>query len=403
MVDLAGKMSGDGKADAAGGTPGRSPPGTGGDDADVPPPRAAAVGLADNKAQARAAGGRVMDEVLARVGPKRDGDEPRDDRARGDEGGGGARRQKQGGLRRRRCWRARAVVLADAPATGDGARRQRPRFHHGDLIPARVATGDRARRRGELDASFSAPKEGPAPTGTLRSDDDKKTRAQTAQEAREVRNVARRPAEARRGGAEDGARAGCPGRRARAVVRDGLQSAHERRGAPRGVPGHVARARPRKPRFAPPVGRAPLLRAGPEHAVAAPGAGLNAVAAGGGEGAGRASQRPRGGAVPARARGQKRPRHGGGAREVPSRPAARARRVPGVARGGVLRPRSGLEEHQDAPGDAGRARAAHGEARPGRRREGRLQGDGGGGQARRRPRRAHRAPPRSPASRARTR
>ena len=74
MLELAGKMSGDGKADALAWTLRAL---VAGDCADDEPSvlaaavAAAAVGLADSKAQARAAGGRVMDEVLARVGSKR--------------------------------------------------------------------------------------------------------------------------------------------------------------------------------------------------------------------------------------------------------------------------------------------------------------------------------------------
>lgn len=74
MVELAGKMSGDGKADALAWTLRALQDG---DCADDEPSvlaaavAAAAVGLADSKAQARAAGSRVMDEVLKRVGSKR--------------------------------------------------------------------------------------------------------------------------------------------------------------------------------------------------------------------------------------------------------------------------------------------------------------------------------------------
>ena len=73
MVALAGKMSGDGKADALAWTLRALVAGDCGDDANMlaAAVAAAAVGLADNKAQARAAGGKVMDEVLARVGSKR--------------------------------------------------------------------------------------------------------------------------------------------------------------------------------------------------------------------------------------------------------------------------------------------------------------------------------------------
>ena len=73
MVELAGKMSGDGKADALAWTLRALVAGDAGDDADAlaAAVAAAAVGLADSKAQARAAGGKVMDEVLARVGSKR--------------------------------------------------------------------------------------------------------------------------------------------------------------------------------------------------------------------------------------------------------------------------------------------------------------------------------------------
>jgi len=193
MVDLAGKMSGDGKADALAWTLRALAAGDCGDDADVlaAAVAAAAVGLADNKAQARAAGGRVMDEVLARVGPKRAMAMSREMTAPAAMKAAAAAHvdKNKADFVAGDGPRARAVVLADAPpATGDGARRQRPRFHDGDLIPARVATGDRARRRGELDVLLLGAERGTRARRRRASPRrrQRRARAQTAQEAREV-------------------------------------------------------------------------------------------------------------------------------------------------------------------------------------------------------------------------
>ena len=183
MVDLAGKMSGDGKADALAWTLRALAAGDCGDDADVlaAAVAAAAVGLADNKAQARAAGGRVMDEVLARVGPKR-------------------------AMAMSREMTAPAAMKAAAAAHVD---KNKAGFVAGDAgapepsssptLPPRPATARvgsvrgsttgisslRASRPGTArggvassTSSFSAPKEGPAPDGAaLRRDDDKDARA----------------------------------------------------------------------------------------------------------------------------------------------------------------------------------------------------------------------------------
>ena len=75
MVELSAKMSGDGKADALSWVHGAlvGPAGEDGVAGDVDLAHAvaaAAAGLADNKSQARAAGGKVMDEVTRRVGSK---------------------------------------------------------------------------------------------------------------------------------------------------------------------------------------------------------------------------------------------------------------------------------------------------------------------------------------------
>jgi cytoskeleton-associated protein 5 len=396
MVDLAGKMSGDGKADALAWTLRALAAGDCGDDADVlaAAVAAAAVGLADNKAQARAAGGRVMDEVLARVGPKR-------------------------AMAMSREMTAPAAMKAAAAAhvdknkadfvAGDGGA---PEPSSSPTLPPRPATARvgsvrgsttgisslRASRPGTArggvassTSSFSAPKEGPAPDGAaLRRDDDKDARARKLPKKpvkfETLRDDQLKLAEAELKTAlapyvrsDVHALLFGTGFKAHMSAVEHLEACLE--ASPELVPGNldlllrwvVLRFCEQAPNTQSLLRVLDLARS------------LLAVVKAQGE---RLSDQEAALFLPALV-----DKSGHAMEAAREKFRAVLRLVPGVfpasrAAGYLVR---GLDSKNTKTrlGDAGRARAAHGEARPGSRRERRLQGDGGGGQARRRPRRAH--------------
>ena len=115
------------------------------------------------------------------------------------------------------------------------------------------------------------------------------------------------------------------------------------------------------------MGGVALLRANPQHAVAAPGAGFHRRGAGRGEGPGGAPQRARGRALPPRARGQVRAFDGSRPGKVPQDSAAHPRRLSRVAPVRLPRPRPRLQKFQDQARGAGDSREPDGAPRTGRR------------------------------------
>ena len=248
MVDLAGKMSGDGKADALAWTL-----------------RALAAGdCGEGRRRARRRGGRRRRRprgqqgagarcggqghgrgARARRAQARDGDEPRDDRARGDEGGGARVDKNKAGF-----------VAGDAGAPEPSSsptlpRDRRRRASAASAVPPRGSHPCARRDRGPREAAWRARrppsrrrKRDPRPAAPAPPSPRRRQRRRRRSEPKKpvkfetLRDDQLKLAEAE---LKTALAPYVPERRARAVVRDGLQSAHERRGAPRGVPGHVAR------------------------------------------------------------------------------------------------------------------------------------------------------------------